>query len=75
MVLIDQLSQFMGVRAAEIFFEPLQLHLQPTDLLEQFGLLGLNLFLVLALFASGEQLAGAIKQLALPLAHLVGSIA
>jgi hypothetical protein len=25
---IDQLAQFTGMRAAEIFFEPLQLHLQ-----------------------------------------------
>jgi hypothetical protein len=27
-VVIDQLAQFTGIRAAEIFFEPLQLHLQ-----------------------------------------------
>ena len=32
--------------------------------------LGLALLLVRALLASGEQLAGAIQQLALPLAHL-----
>ena len=52
------------------FFEPLQLHLQPPDLLEQLGLLGLSLLLVLALLAPGEQLAGALQQLLLPLADL-----
>jgi len=70
---IDQLSQFTGVRAAEIFFKPLQLHLQLADLLEHLSLLGLNLFLVLALLAAGEHhLAGAIQHLPLPLAHLDG---
>jgi hypothetical protein len=48
---IDQFAQFTGVRAAETFFEPLQLHLQPPDLLEQLGLLGLPLLLVLGLLA------------------------
>jgi len=60
-------------RASEqlrLFFEPLQLHLQPPDLLEQLSLLGLSLLLVLALLAPGEQLAGAIEELPLPLAHL-----
>ncbi len=71
-VVIDQLAQFTGIRAAETFFEPLQLHLQPPDLLEQFGLLGLTLFLVVALLAPCEQLGGAIQQLPLPLAHLDG---
>jgi len=70
MVVIDQLAQFTGVRAAETFFEALQLHLQLADLLEQLCLLGLSFVLVLALFAPGEQLAGSIKQLALLLAHL-----
>lgn len=51
-------------------FEPLQLQLQPSDLLEQLRLLGLPFLLVLGLLASGEQLAGAIQQLPLPLAHL-----
>ena len=70
--MIDQFSQFTGVRAAEIFFEPLQLHLQAAYLLEQLSLLGLNLFLVLALLAAGEQLTGAIQQLSPPLTHLDG---
>jgi hypothetical protein len=69
-VVTDQLAQFMGIRTAETFFEPLQLHLQPPDLPEQFGLLGLSLFLVFALLAPVEQLAGAIRQLPLPLAYL-----
>ncbi len=35
-VVIDQqLAPFTGIRGAETFFEPLQLHLQPPDLLEQ----------------------------------------
>jgi hypothetical protein len=38
--------------------------------LEQLSLLGLTVLLVLALLASGEQLAGAIQELSLPLAHL-----
>ena len=69
-VLIDQLAQFTGVRATEIFFELLQLHLELADLLEQLSLLGLALLFVLALAAPYEQLAGTIKELPLPLAHL-----
>jgi len=40
---IDQLSQFTGIRAAETFFEPFHLHLQPADLLEQLCFIGLAL--------------------------------
>ena len=60
-------------RASEqlrLFFEPLQLHLQPPYLLDQFGLLGLTLLLIVALLAPGEQLAGTVQQLPLPLAQL-----
>jgi hypothetical protein len=60
-------------RASEqlrLFFEPLQLHLQLADLLEQLGLLGLALAGVLALLTPGEQLTGAIQELPLPLADL-----
>jgi hypothetical protein len=53
-----------------LFFEPRQLHLQFADLLEQLCLLGLPFFLVFALFAAGEQLAGAIQHPPLPLAQL-----
>ena len=70
MVVIDQLAQFTGIRAAETFFEPLKLHLKPADLLEHLSLLGLPLVLVLSLLAPDEQLAGSIEQLPLPLAHL-----
>jgi len=71
-VVIGQLSQFTDIRAAEIFFEPLQLHLQQPDELEQLCLLGLALLLVLGVLAPCEQLAGFVQQLALPLAHLDG---
>jgi len=60
-------------RASEqlrLFFEPLQIHLQPPDLLEQLSLLGLTLLLVLGVLAPAEQPAGSVQQLPLPLAHL-----
>ncbi len=41
-----------------------------ADLLEQLSFLGLVLFLGLRLVATGEQVARAIQQLLLPLAHL-----
>jgi hypothetical protein len=66
----DQLAQFTGIRAAEIFFEPLQLHQQLPNLLEQLSLFGLPLLLVLGLLAPGEQLAGSVQELPLPLIHL-----
>lgn len=60
-------------RASEqlrFFFEPLQLHLQLADLLEQLSLFDLALAGVLGFLAPGEQLAGTIQQLPLPLADL-----
>ena len=60
----------MGIRAAEIVFEPLQLHLELADLLEQFSVLGLALLLLLARLASRKQLTGTIQKLLLPLTHL-----
>jgi len=60
----------MGIRAAETFFELLQLHLQPPDLLEQLSFLGLPLLLVLGVLAPAEQLAGSVQQLPFPLAQL-----
>ncbi len=71
-LMIDQFAQFTGVRAAAILFEPLQLHLQAGDLLEQLSFLDLPLVLILALLAAGQQLTGAIQKLPLPLAHLDG---
>jgi hypothetical protein len=53
MVVVDQVAMFSSVRAAENFFEALQLHLKLADLLEQLSLLDLALACVLALFASG----------------------
>ena len=50
--------------------ESIDLHLQPADLMEQLSLLGLSHLVVLSLLAPGEQLAGSIEQLALPLAYL-----
>lgn len=66
MVVVDQLAKFTSIRAAEIFFEPVQLHLQIADLLEQLSILDSALAGVLALFATCEQLAGAIEELPLP---------
>jgi len=67
---IDQFAQFTGVRTAETFFEPLRLHLQPSDLLEQLGIFGLGVLLLLALVGTGKQLTGDIQKLPLSLAHL-----
>ncbi len=52
--MIDQFSQFTGLRAAETLFEPLQLHLETADLLEQLCLLGLPLLLLLGAGARSE---------------------
>ena len=60
----------MGVKAAEIFFQPLQFHWELADLLEQLSFLGLALLLVLALLASRQQLTGIVQQILLPLTHL-----
>ena len=60
----------MGVKAAEIFFQPLQFHLELADLLKQFSFLGLALLLLLVLITSRKQLTGNIQQLLLALTHL-----
>src|SRR5262245_8922244 len=49
---------------ADFFFEPLQLHLEPADLLEQFRLLGLGVGNGLG--PVGEDLLGAGQELLLP---------
>src|SRR5262249_54877537 len=51
------------------FFQPLDLHVEPTDLLVEFGLEGLVL-VVLAATAVGEERLGAVEELLLPLADL-----
>lgn len=70
MIVIDQLAQFMSITGAETIFDPLRLHLQAADLLEQLRFLGLPLLLVLRLLAPREHLAGAVEQLSFLLAHL-----
>jgi|LakMenE01Jun11ns_1017448.scaffolds.fasta_scaffold9784318_2 hypothetical protein len=45
----------------------------PPNLLEQLGLHGLAVLLVLALLAPREQLAGSVPQLPITLAHLDGA--
>jgi site-specific DNA recombinase len=52
-------------RAAQLFFEPLQLHLEAADLLEQLGLRGRGVGRG-GLAAVGEDLVGAGEQLLLP---------
>jgi hypothetical protein len=71
-VVIDQFSQVTGFRAAEIFFEPLQLHMQAAYLLEELCLFGVAFFLVLGLAAPCEQLTSTIQKLPLPLTDLDG---
>ena len=71
-VVIDQLAQFTSVRAAEISFEQLQIHLELSDLMDQLSLLGLDLGALLALVGAGERLTVTIEKLPLPLAHLDG---
>ena len=66
---IDKLAESTCITAAEIF-EPLKLHLQLADLLEQFRLLSLALGLSFYLLSTGKQLAGSLQELFLPLAHL-----
>jgi len=68
--MIYQPTEYTAIRAAETFFEPFQLHLQPADLLEQLGFLGLPLVQKLSFLALGEKLAGSVQQLPFPLAHL-----
>src|SRR5437588_377322 len=50
---------------SDFFFEPLQLHLEPADLLEQLGLLGLGVATA-SLGPVAEQLVGASEQLLFP---------
>ena len=53
-----------------LFFKPLQLHLELSDLLEQLSFLGLALLIGLCFLSAGEKLTGTLQQLFLPLAHL-----
>src|SRR5262249_48832764 len=51
------------------FFQPLDLHVEPADLLVEFGLEGFAL-VVLAATAVGEERLGAVEELLLPVADL-----
>lgn len=53
-----------------LYIQPLQLYFVLADLLEQLSLLAMAFVLGLGLLAPGEQVAGALQQLLLPLAHL-----
>jgi hypothetical protein len=55
--------------AGNFFFQPLELDVEPTDLLVEFGLEGLAL-VVLAATAVAEERLGAVQVLLLPLADL-----
>jgi hypothetical protein len=56
-------------RRGQLFFQPLELHVEPTDLLVEFGLEGLAL-VVLAATAVTEERLGAVEELLLPLTDL-----
>src|SRR5262249_8892793 len=54
-------------RSGQLFFQPLDLHVEPADLLIEFGLEGLALVSVAAI---AEQRFDAVQELLLPLADL-----
>jgi hypothetical protein len=54
-VMIDQFSQFTGIRAVAMLFQSLELHLELADLLEQLSLLSLAFVLGLRLLVPGNR--------------------
>ena len=62
-------GRLRSAAAGNFFFQPLDLHVEPTDLLVQFGLEGLAL-VPLASTAVAEERLGAVEELLLPLADL-----
>src|SRR5512135_284099 len=64
-------ARFRSTAAGNPFFQPFDLHVEPADLLVQFGLEGLSL-LVLAPPAVAEEGLDAVEELLLPLADLDG---
>src|SRR5215207_9016295 len=64
-------SRLRSTEAGNPFFQPLDLHVEPADLLVQLGLHGLPL-LALALAAVAEQALDPVEELLLPLADLDG---
>src|SRR6516165_868611 len=63
--------RFWSTVAGNPFFQPFDLHVEPTDLLVQLGLEGLSL-LALAPPAVAEDRLDAVEELLLPLADLDG---
>ena len=54
-LMIDQFSQFTGIRAVAMLFQSLELHLELADLLEQLSLLGLAFVLGLRLLVTDNR--------------------
>src|SRR6516165_8908382 len=62
-------GRLRSTAAGNFFFQPLDLHVEPTDLLVEFGLDGLAL-VPLAATAVAEERLDAVEELLLPLADL-----
>src|ERR1700757_2673148 len=62
-------GRLKSAAAGSFFFQPLDLHVEPSDLLVEFGLDGQAL-VVLAAAAVAEERFGAVQELLLPLADL-----
>ena len=60
-----------SIEAGNFFFQPLEFHLEPADLLEEFGLDRLGL-VVVAAASVAEQGFDAVQELLLPLTDLDG---
>ena len=60
-----------SIEAGNFFFQPLEFHLEPADLLEEFGL-DLLALVVVAAAAVAEQRFDAVQELFLPLTDLDG---
>src|SRR5512135_3176915 len=70
-LLISTSSRLRSTAAGNPFFQPFDLHVEPADLLVQFGLACLSL-LTLAAPSIAEEVLDAVKELFLPLADLDG---
>ena len=64
-------ARFWSTAAGKPFFQPLDLHVEPADLLEEFGLAGLPLFPLAAATVAEEGL-DVVQEMLLPLADLDG---
>src|SRR5512135_3603854 len=70
-LLISTSARFRSTAAGNPFFQPFDLHVEPADLLVQFGLEGLSL-LALAPPTVAEDGLDAVEELFLPLTDLDG---